>query len=177
MSGSAAATRSSTTCAPASMRARRGGHGGEWRSRLDRRILITGARQGHRARHASGASWPRAQVSSRSTGMRRRSRALAQTLAEGRIHVATADVADRPPSPRPSPRRANVLGGLDGVVNAAGIDLIADIEAMTLAEWSPRACRQPVRAGAGDAGRLSASRGRPAAARSSMSPRALGSRR
>ena len=40
-----------------------------------------------------------------------------------------------PPSPLRSPSAANVLGGLDGVVNAAGIDLIADIEAMTLAEW------------------------------------------
>lgn len=30
---------------------------------------------------------------------------------------------------------ASALGGLDGVVNAAGIDLLADIEAMTLADW------------------------------------------
>lgn len=28
------------------------------------------------------------------------------------------------------------LGGLDGLVNAAGIDLVADIESMTLADWS-----------------------------------------
>lgn len=30
---------------------------------------------------------------------------------------------------------AAALGGIDGVVNAAGIDLVADIEAMTLAGW------------------------------------------
>ncbi len=30
---------------------------------------------------------------------------------------------------------ASAFGGLDGVVNAAGIDLLADIEAMTLADW------------------------------------------
>lgn len=61
---------------------------------------------------------------------------LAQTLAEGRIHIATADVADSASVAAAVAMAANVLGGLDGVVNAAGIDLIADLEAMTLAEWS-----------------------------------------
>ena len=61
---------------------------------------------------------------------------LAQTLADGPIHVVTADVADSTSVAAAVASAADVLGGLDGVVNAAGIDLVADLEAMTLAEWS-----------------------------------------
>jgi NAD(P)-dependent dehydrogenase (short-subunit alcohol dehydrogenase family) len=61
---------------------------------------------------------------------------LAQTSTEGRIHVVAADVADGTSVATAVATAADALGGLDGVVNAAGIDLIADLEAMTLAEWS-----------------------------------------
>lgn len=52
------------------------------------------------------------------------------------LHAVRADVADASSVAEAVAAGANALGGLDGVVNAAGIDLIADIEAMTLADWT-----------------------------------------
>lgn len=49
---------------------------------------------------------------------------------------AKVDVADPDSVERGVVAAAMALGGLDGVVNAAGIDLIADIEAMALADWN-----------------------------------------
>lgn len=46
------------------------------------------------------------------------------------------DVAEPEAVERAVETCALALGGLDGVVNAAGIDLVADIEAMELAQWS-----------------------------------------
>lgn len=45
------------------------------------------------------------------------------------------DVADPAAVATAVQAAVSALGGLDGVVNAAGIDLLADIEAMTLADW------------------------------------------
>ena len=84
----------------------------------------------------SGASWPRAPALSRSTGTRRRSRRWRKLWRMAAFMSPRLTSPTAHPLPLPSPRAANVLGGLDGVVNAAGIDLIADLEAMTLAEWS-----------------------------------------
>jgi NAD(P)-dependent dehydrogenase (short-subunit alcohol dehydrogenase family) len=61
---------------------------------------------------------------------------LAQTSTEGRIHVVAADVADGTSVVTAVATAADALGGLDGVVNAAGVDLVADLEAMSLADWS-----------------------------------------
>ena len=62
--------------------------------------------------------------------------ALAGASTAHAIHVVTADVADPASVAAAVAAGATALGGLDGVVNAAGIDLVADIEAMTLADWS-----------------------------------------
>lgn len=59
--------------------------------------------------------------------------ALAATL-PGSVTLA-GDVADPASVAAAAQTAASALGGLDGVVNAAGIDLVADIEAMTLADW------------------------------------------
>ncbi|MEZ0167494.1 SDR family NAD(P)-dependent oxidoreductase [Microvirga sp. TS319] len=61
---------------------------------------------------------------------------LAQISTRGPIHVVTADVADGTSVATAVTSAVDFLGGLDGVVNAAGIDLIADLEATTLTEWS-----------------------------------------
>jgi NAD(P)-dependent dehydrogenase (short-subunit alcohol dehydrogenase family) len=55
---------------------------------------------------------------------------------DARLHTAQADVADADAIEKAVARCAAALGGIDGLVNAAGIDLVADIEAMTTAEWS-----------------------------------------
>jgi NAD(P)-dependent dehydrogenase (short-subunit alcohol dehydrogenase family) len=61
---------------------------------------------------------------------------LAQSPADRPVHVVTADVTDSASVVTAIATAADMLGGLDGVVNAAGIDLVADLEAMTLADWS-----------------------------------------
>ncbi|MBI1736383.1 MAG: SDR family oxidoreductase [Candidatus Rokubacteria bacterium] len=50
--------------------------------------------------------------------------------------AVVADVADERQVEDAVERAAAALGGLDGVVNCAGIDLVRDFEAMTPAEWS-----------------------------------------
>ena len=52
-----------------------------------------------------------------------------------RLHAATADVADPVSVDAAVAASAAAFGGLDGVVNSAGIDLIADLESMSLAQW------------------------------------------
>lgn len=51
------------------------------------------------------------------------------------LHAGTVDVAEPDAVAAAVAASATAIGGLDGVVNAAGIDLIADIETMTLADW------------------------------------------
>ena len=93
-----------------------------------RRILITGAAKGI----------GRATVTrflgegARTFGLDRDAAALATLDAPFRA----ADVSDPAAVAGAVAAAAAQLGGLDGVVNAAGIDLLADIESMTLAEWN-----------------------------------------
>ena len=54
----------------------------------------------------------------------------------GAVHATHCEVADEASVARAVAAAAGALKGLDGVVNAAGIDLIADIEAMSPADWS-----------------------------------------
>ena len=85
--------------------------GDEWRSR---RPAHSDHRrgQGHRPRHASRASWPKAQLSLRSIGMRRRSLRCAADF-DGAAHPCRDGRCRRTarPSPRRSPRRAAELAG------------------------------------------------------------------
>lgn len=62
--------------------------------------------------------------------------ALAGRFSHKQLQTAWADVADPSSVTAAVAESAAALGGLDGVVNAAGIDLIADIEAMALADWN-----------------------------------------
>ena len=50
-------------------------------------------------------------------------------------HAAAVDVADGAAVADAVNDSADALGGLDGVVNAAGVDLYADIEAMAPTDW------------------------------------------
>ena len=51
------------------------------------------------------------------------------------IVTLRGDVADPVSVAAAAAAAATALGGIDGVVNAAGIDLVADIETMSLADW------------------------------------------
>lgn len=62
--------------------------------------------------------------------------ALAGRFSHKQLQTAWADVADPSSVTAAVAESAAALGGLDGVVNAAGIDLIANIEAMALADWN-----------------------------------------
>ena len=52
------------------------------------------------------------------------------------VHTVITDVAEPASVATAVADSATAMGGLDGVVNAAGIDLVADIEVMTPAEWN-----------------------------------------
>ena len=52
------------------------------------------------------------------------------------LHAVQVDVVDPTAGQEGVATGAAALGGLDGVVNAAGIDLITDIETMALADWN-----------------------------------------
>ena len=62
--------------------------------------------------------------------------ALCRRFDGAAVHAVTADVAEPASVTTAVVDSATAMGGLDGVVNAAGIDLVTDIEAMTPAEWS-----------------------------------------
>lgn len=62
--------------------------------------------------------------------------ALAGRFDRSQLYRVTADVVDPASVTAAVTGSATALGGLDGVVNAAGTDLIANIEAMTLADWN-----------------------------------------
>jgi len=100
-----------------------------------RRILITGAARGiglatvtrFLAEGAGVAALDRdAQALS---GLRSRFEGAA-------VNAVQADVAEPASVAAAIADCVAKLGGLDGVVNAAGIDLVADIEAMELTQWS-----------------------------------------
>lgn len=52
------------------------------------------------------------------------------------VEIFQVDVTDADGVVRAVDNAARALGGIDGLVNAAGIDLVADIEGMQLADWN-----------------------------------------
>lgn len=99
---------------------------------LDRRILITGA--------ASGIGKATAELFAREGArlalLDRDAGQLAKVA--GTMSGATplrCDVTDHDAVGRAVGEAAAAMGGIDGIVNAAGIDLIRDFAAMTPAEW------------------------------------------
>jgi len=100
-----------------------------------RRILITGAASG--IGRATAARF--LQEGAAVAALDRDDAALAATrtrLAGAAIHAISCDVADGASVARAVEAAAAALGGLDGVVNAAGIDLVVDLEQMSLADWN-----------------------------------------
>lgn len=95
-----------------------------------RRILITGAAKG-----IGRATAERFLKEGASVAALDRDRNALATL-DGRLSTFGADVTDPASLTVAIAGAAAALGGLDGVVNAAGIDLIADIETMALADWN-----------------------------------------
>jgi NAD(P)-dependent dehydrogenase (short-subunit alcohol dehydrogenase family) len=100
-----------------------------------RRILITGAANGIGLASVTRFVAEGASVAA----LDRDEKALAalRCRSDGAsIHAASADVAEPAQIAAAVADCAAAMGGLDGVVNAAGIDLVADIETMALAEWN-----------------------------------------
>lgn len=100
-----------------------------------RRILITGAAKGIGL--ASVARF--IAEGARIVALDRDKAALSELAGRfdrASLHVVTADVVDPTAVAAAVAAGAEALGGLDGIVNAAGIDLMAEIEAMTLADWN-----------------------------------------
>jgi NAD(P)-dependent dehydrogenase (short-subunit alcohol dehydrogenase family) len=62
-------------------------------------------------------------------------RALAALAADDRTFGASCDITDSTSVDAAMGAAAEALGGVDGLVNTAGLDLVADIEAMSDAQW------------------------------------------
>ncbi|MGO4665170.1 SDR family NAD(P)-dependent oxidoreductase [Bosea sp. 2RAB26] len=100
-----------------------------------RRILITGAAKGIGLASAARFIAEGARV----VALDRDKAALAELAArfdKASLHAVSADVVDPTAVAAAVAAGADALEGLDGIVNAAGIDLLAEIEAMTLADWN-----------------------------------------
>jgi len=97
-----------------------------------RRILITGGANG------IGLATVRRFVAEGAAvaALDRDAGALNRLGAGGAVATVTADVSDSAAVEAAVLRAADAIHGLDGVVNAAGIDLVADIEGMDMADWS-----------------------------------------
>jgi NAD(P)-dependent dehydrogenase (short-subunit alcohol dehydrogenase family) len=96
-----------------------------------RRILITGA--------ASGIGRSTAQLfgaeGAALTLLDRNTEGLAEIARETGAHVFEADVTDEASVARAVEQGAAAMGGIDGVVNAAGIMLRGSVEEVSVAEW------------------------------------------
>src|SRR5262245_36821292 len=102
---------------------------------VGRRVLITGAANGIGLASLTRCLTEGATV----VALDRDEKALAELcrrFAGAAIHVVAADVAEPASVAEAVAAAAKACGGLDGVVNSAGIDLVADIETMTAAEWN-----------------------------------------
>lgn len=100
-----------------------------------RRVLITGAARGIGLATAERFVKEGARVAA----LDRDAEALAELAKRFEaktLATAEADISDAASVSTAVASVAAVLGGLDGVVNSAGIDLIADIESMALADWN-----------------------------------------
>jgi NAD(P)-dependent dehydrogenase (short-subunit alcohol dehydrogenase family) len=100
-----------------------------------RRILITGAAKG-----IGLASVTRFLAEGASVAALDRDEAALAAMRScfdgAKIRILKADVADPAAVAAAITDGADALRGLDGVVNAAGLDLVADIEAMALTDWN-----------------------------------------
>jgi NAD(P)-dependent dehydrogenase (short-subunit alcohol dehydrogenase family) len=100
-----------------------------------RRILITGAANGIGLASVARSLEEGASVAA----LDRDEQALAALRSRfdgAAVHAVPADVAEPASVAAAVADCAAAIGGLDGVVNAAGIDLVADIETMELHQWS-----------------------------------------
>ena len=96
-----------------------------------RRILITGAGSGigratARLFAAEGAAL---------TLLDRNAEGLAETARETRAHVFEVDVTDEASVARAVEQGAAAMGGIDGVVNSAGIQVRGSVLEVSVAEW------------------------------------------
>jgi NAD(P)-dependent dehydrogenase (short-subunit alcohol dehydrogenase family) len=102
---------------------------------VNRRILITGAANGIGLASVTRFLAEGATV----VALDRDEKALAGLCRQfegAAIHAVPADVAEPASVAEAVAAGATASGGLDGIVNSAGIDLVADIETMTVVEWS-----------------------------------------
>ena len=100
-----------------------------------RRILVTGAARGIGRATVELFLHEGAAVTAMDRD-RQALQGLAETVASGRLRCVVADVTDDQTLKTAIDRAADTMGGMDGLVNAAGIDLVADIETMALQDWT-----------------------------------------
>lgn len=96
-----------------------------------RRIVVTGAARGIGLATAERFLAGGAQVAC----LDRDPDALAALAGRPMLHTLVVDVADPLAVTEAVDKAAALLGGIDGVVNAAGVDLIAPIEEMRNLDW------------------------------------------
>jgi NAD(P)-dependent dehydrogenase (short-subunit alcohol dehydrogenase family) len=100
-----------------------------------RRILITGAAKGIGRATVERFVKEGARVAAIDRDLEAL-RTLAERFGASAVAACAVDVSEADSVETAVSNAATTLGGLDGVVNSAGIDLIADIESMALADWN-----------------------------------------